>query len=76
VWRDRWSFRTAKTRLGHPARWSISNSLECYGRCVELAETFYSRLLLWRSRNTKFEIECPYLGTDAGSRYACTIPKD
>src|SRR5262245_64547392 len=66
------------TRLGHPVRGSISNSLGRGGLCVEgLAETFYSRLsccnqLLWRSRNRFLQSKSPYLGTDAGSRKACT----
>ena len=39
-----------------------------------VAETLYSRFLLWRSHNTFLKIECPYFGTVEGSRYACTIP--
>src|SRR5262245_46162669 len=64
--------------VNDPTRTSGTRESGRGGLCVEgLAETFYSRLsccnqLLWRSRNRFLQSKCPYLGTDAGSRKACT----
>ena len=49
---------TFMTRLWTSGTREFSNSLKCYGRCVErLPEIFYSRFLLWRSRNRCLKIE-------------------
>ena len=39
------------------------------------ARTFSARYL-WRSRNRYLELNSPYAGTDAGTRYACTMAMD
>ena len=35
---------------------------------------FTGDFLLWRSRNRCLKLRCPYLGTDALSRFACILP--
>ena len=70
IWADlpEWPSSDAGSDIRHAG---VSKPLECYGRCVESHRDILQPILVVAFTQQVFEIECPYFGTDALSRFAC-----